>query len=82
MTEVKLINWKVDLAQIAHSGISLEIMDYYEILSFTDLEIEQGDDVLSDPEFKDSLSKHIYERASSGKDKGVVQYKSKHSIEN
>lgn len=77
MTEVRLVNYKVDMDDINYKGISLEIMDYCEILDFTDLDIEQGDDILSDSEFKESISKHIYENAVKGKTKGSIQYRVK-----
>lgn len=82
MTEVRLINYKLDMDEINYKGMSLEIMDYCEILDFTDLEVEQGDDILSDTEFKDSISKHVSDRAAKGKYKGYIQYRLKFIKEN
>ena len=82
MTEIRIINYRVDMAEIEHCGLSLEIMDYHDILDFTDLDVEQDDNVLSDSEFKDSIAKHIYERALKGKYKALIQYRVKFVKEN
>lgn len=74
MTKTQELHWKFNEQDFNAKGLSLDIIDYEEILDFVDIEVDDGFDIMIDPAFRDKIAKSIYNSVKYKNEKGSLHF--------